>query len=87
MFGNELSRAIGRRHSVELDEGSTVSTLINKLSKLTGSTRAGFLGGFKVGGPNLAVLVNGRNVALGEGVETELRDGDEVVLIPFVVGG
>jgi molybdopterin synthase sulfur carrier subunit len=37
--------------------------------------------------PNTLVLVNGREISVLAGLETKLKDGDEVVLIPFVHGG
>ncbi len=37
--------------------------------------------------PNNIILVNGREIASLKGLETELRDGDEVVLIPLIHGG
>jgi molybdopterin synthase sulfur carrier subunit len=37
--------------------------------------------------PNTLVLVNGREISVLDGLETKLKDGDEVVLIPFVHGG
>jgi molybdopterin synthase sulfur carrier subunit len=37
--------------------------------------------------PNALVLVNGREISVLDGLETKLKDGDEVVLIPFVHGG
>ena len=36
---------------------------------------------------NTLVLVNGREISVLDGLETKLKDGDEVVLIPFVHGG
>jgi molybdopterin synthase sulfur carrier subunit len=36
---------------------------------------------------NALVLVNGREISVLNGLETELQDGDEVVLVPFVHGG
>jgi molybdopterin synthase sulfur carrier subunit len=37
--------------------------------------------------PNTLILVNGREISVLDGLETKLKDGDEVVLIPFVHGG
>jgi molybdopterin synthase sulfur carrier subunit len=37
--------------------------------------------------PNNVVLVNGREINSLKGLETELHDGDEVVMIPVVHGG
>jgi len=38
-------------------------------------------------GPNALILVNGREIGVLDGVETKVRDGDEVVLVPVVHGG
>jgi molybdopterin converting factor small subunit len=40
-----------------------------------------------VGGGDLAILVNGRNVELLDGLMTALRDGDEVVILVPTSGG
>lgn len=37
--------------------------------------------------PNALILVNGREISALDGLETKLKDGDKVVLIPFVHGG
>jgi len=37
--------------------------------------------------PNTLILVNGREISVLNGLETKLKDGDEVVLVPFVHGG
>ena len=36
---------------------------------------------------NSLILVNGREISVLNGVETELCDGDEVVFVPVVHGG
>jgi molybdopterin synthase sulfur carrier subunit len=36
---------------------------------------------------NVLVLVNGREISVLNGLETNLQDGDEVVLVPVVHGG
>jgi len=36
---------------------------------------------------NTLILVNGREISVLDGLETTLKDGDEVVLISFVHGG
>jgi molybdopterin synthase sulfur carrier subunit len=36
---------------------------------------------------NTLVLVNGMEISVLNGLETKLKDGDEVVLVPFVHGG
>lgn len=37
--------------------------------------------------PNALILVNGREIGVLNGLETKLKDYDEVVLVPFVHGG
>jgi len=37
--------------------------------------------------PNALVLVNGREISVLKGLETALKDGDEVVFVPVVHGG
>lgn len=86
VFG-DLARPLGRRHALELDEGATVGTLTSRMAQEAGLKRQGYLGSYKVGGSELAILVNGRNIDLIDGVETVLRDGDEVVLLPPSAGG
>lgn len=86
IFG-ELATVLGRKHIVELDEGSTVTTLASRIAEKKGVTRQGYLGRYRLGGDELAVLVNGRNIHLLGGVDTVLRDGDEVVIFPPAAGG
>jgi len=37
--------------------------------------------------PKNVILVNGREINSLDGLETELHDGDEIVLIPLIHGG
>lgn len=37
--------------------------------------------------PNALILVNGKEVGVLEGLETEVKEGDEIVLIPVSHGG
>jgi molybdopterin synthase sulfur carrier subunit len=37
--------------------------------------------------PYVKVLVNGKNVSDLKGLKTELKDGDEVTIVPAIVGG
>ena len=86
VFG-ELTQLLGRRHTLELDEGVTVGTLTSRMADEAGLKRQGYLGSYKVGGSELAILVNGRNIDLLDGVRTALQDGDDVVLLPPSAGG
>jgi len=86
LFG-DVAEMVGSKHTVELDEGSSVLSLTNYIQRDSGRTRGGYLGEFKVGGPDLGIMVNGKNIDLLDGVETKLCDEDDVVIMPFVVGG
>lgn len=85
VFG-DISAIIGRRHEVELAEGATITTIAAKIGEKTGQHQ-GYLGEFRVGGKDLAILVNGKNIDMMDGTKTKLRDGDEVVVMQPTVGG
>jgi MoaD family protein len=86
LFG-DVSEAVGSKHVIELDDHSTILTLTNHIQRESGHSRSGYLGGFKVGGPDLAIMLNGKNIHLLDGLETILSDEDDVVIMPFVAGG
>lgn len=86
LFG-DVSEQVGKKHEIELDDHATVISLTNKIQEKSGFSRLGHLGRFKVGGADLAIMVNGKNIALLEDEKTRLKPGDEVVIMPFVVGG
>lgn len=86
VFG-ELKEILGSRHNLELDVGATVSSLANRLADRVGLKRQGYIGEYKVGGGDMAIILNGRNVELLDGLETALKDGDEVVFLIPTSGG
>jgi molybdopterin synthase sulfur carrier subunit len=83
----DLVPVIGRKHSLELDDDATVGTLTSKIARKAGQKRRGYLGNYRIIGGDLAILVNGRNIDLLEGLKTPLSDGDEVVFMPPAAGG
>ncbi|UCH57009.1 MAG: MoaD/ThiS family protein [Candidatus Bathyarchaeota archaeon] len=86
VFG-DLVPVLGRNHIVDLEDGETVGSLTNRMAGKAGLKRRGYLGNYRVSGGDLAILVNGRNIDLLEGLETSLQDGDEIVLMPPAAGG
>lgn len=86
VFG-DLVPVLGRRHTIMLGEGATVGTLASRIAKQAGLRHQGYLGNYRVGGGDLAVLVNGRNIDLLDGIKTALKGGDEVVILPPAAGG
>jgi len=82
-----VAATINKRHVIEISENATVLAIIRTIQERAGQTRRACLGEFKIGGPDLAILVNGRNIALLNGLDTVLSDEDEIVIMPFVSGG
>ncbi len=37
--------------------------------------------------PNALILVNGKEISVLQGLDTEVKDGDEIVLVPVSHGG
>jgi len=86
LFG-DVAESVGSKHTIELEDNATVINLTNIIQRNAGLTRGGYLGDFKVGGPDLAIMVNGKNIQLLDGLQTRLRDDADVVIMPFIVGG
>ena len=85
-FGR-LAELLGSDTIFELEAGSRVQDLISRLRAGTGSFREGFLRRYEVGEPELTILLNGRNILTLKKLQTPLRDGDVVVLLPPFIGG
>jgi MoaD family protein len=85
VFG-EISDDIGKKHVQDLEDGVTVGVLLERLSKVTGQ-RNGYLGEFKIGATDIAVLLNGKNVELIDGLATKLKNEDEIVILQPTAGG
>lgn len=69
-------------------EATSVREVLSSLCVTYGDTLRRHL--FTPGGQlqeTIAVLVNGRNIRFVQGLDTELRSGDVVTLIPPVAGG
>jgi len=74
---------------VKLEKPSTVRKIIEKLIEAFSSE-------FKLTlvdpeledpRPNALILVNGQEISVLQGLETEVEDGDEIVLVPVSHGG
>ncbi len=85
-FG-DLMRLLGNESIVELEVDARLTDLVSKLAEKTGNQRRGFLGHYDVRGPDLVILLNGRNIHTLEKLVTSLKDGDVVTLLPPLVGG
>jgi len=67
---------------------SSVGEVVNELVKEVPDIKRSLIDQqFEDPRPNALILVNGREIGVLNGLETKLKDGDEVVLVPVVHGG
>jgi len=85
VFG-EISDDIGKKHYPDLEDGVTIGVLLERLSKSSGQ-RNGYLGEFRIGDTDIAVLLNGKNIELIDGLATKLKNEDEIVILQPTAGG
>ncbi len=85
IFG-ELSEILGNRHVLEIESDSMIGVALDMLVGLTGQ-KEGYFGEYQVGGADVAILVNGRNIELLKGLMTPIKDGDEIVILIPTSGG
>jgi len=76
---DKLERLIPSK--INLEEGSSVSQLIDKLRSILGKSD------FEQFFTGVAIVVNGKFVSKSENRTRTLSDGDEVIFIPLVGGG
>lgn len=77
---------LGKEIDVDIIEGAAIEDLLQQLCSKYEGLRARLFDeiGLK---EDVNILVNGTNITSLKGIKTELRDGDEVVLIPAAIGG
>jgi MoaD family protein len=70
-------------------EKSTVQAMMQKLAdSLPKEAKKLFLDSdFTYLGPNMLILINGKEISILKGLETEIKEDDEVVVIPVSHGG
>jgi len=83
-----FSQAIPDYFEIDLEEGSPVETLLNRIRERVSLENLGqgslaFLNNTGA----LVVLLNGMSIYTLSGWETRLRNGDEVSLLPMFAGG
>jgi MoaD family protein len=87
-FIGALRHASGGNTQVVDCAECTVKELIEKLSGSSPDLKPNLVGGEGENvRPNSLVLVNGREISVLNGLDTVLKDDDEVVFIPVVHGG
>ncbi len=69
-------------------EGCSVKELVQRITFQLPEMRRNLIAEeTKESRPNSLILVNGREISVLSGLETALKDGDEVVFVPVVHGG
>jgi MoaD family protein len=66
---------------------TSISELIIGLNEKLVKTKLNLIEQLDVKRPNALILVNGREISVLNGLKTKLKDGDEIVFIPYVHGG
>ena len=87
-FGMVRETVPSHELEVKLDVCGTVEELLGRLTEQYGPAfgRAVRQGDGQIW-PSVAVLVNGQNITLMSGLETGLAHGDNVVILPVILGG
>ena len=72
----------------EDEEGLPLRKLIDSINAKIPTIASSLLDGpFADAKPNALMLVNGREISVLKGLDTNVKDGDEIVFIPVVHGG
>jgi molybdopterin converting factor small subunit len=86
----ELKPVLGARSvDVDLTDGSTLRDLLGRMDEVSEGKLSAHL--FQAGTdllfPYINIMVNGQSTLFLAGMETLLKEGDEVLLLPLVSGG
>jgi molybdopterin converting factor small subunit len=74
-----------KRFQMKLDKPATVRTLVTKLAEtLSPEFKHTFLDGSRL---NSLILVGGKEISVLQGLETSVRDSEEIVLVPIAHSG
>ncbi|MEM2539552.1 MAG: MoaD/ThiS family protein [Candidatus Bathyarchaeia archaeon] len=84
-----LKKISGRdRVSLDLDEGLRLREVIERILEEINSLKDVLLDPeLRDPRPNIIVLVNGKDISVLDGLDTQIKDGDEIVFIPIIHGG
>jgi len=88
-FFGALRTASGKGNfAVQVKEAVSVREIMNKIvEELPRLKRTLIVPQLKNPRPNALILVNGKEISVLKGLETMLKDGDEIVLVPITHGG
>jgi len=87
-FIGSLRKESGSKELALDNKEGTLLELINKLTQQIPALRRNLLDEqLDTPKPNALILVNGKEISVLNGLETKVKDGDEVVFVPVVHGG
>ena len=86
IFG-EIATIFGSTHIIEIQEHSSILSVIHKIQRKASSSATDRLGSLRIGSPDLTIMINGKNIDLINGVKTIVHDKDDIIIMPHVVGG
>lgn len=88
LFGDIAALAGQSTLAVDLGDHADVAALLAALDRTTGrAVSASVLFNPQTIHPAVAVLVNGSNILLGQGLQSPLNEGDQVSVMPLISGG
>ena len=85
-----FQRLSGKKsYDLNLQEPATVKDVVTKLSETFSNKFKRILIDTQLGDPrpNALILVGGKEISVLQGLETEVKDAEEIVLVPMVHGG
>ena len=86
----DLQQAIGQRQTeIDLCDETSVEDFLSHLKERWGDKLSGHLFDADNGAvlPHVRIMVNGQTIQFLEGMETLLKEGDEVLILPPASGG
>jgi len=88
-FLGALRHASGKDNvALECKDNVSVLDVVNMIEEMVPALRRNLLDEqLETPMPNALILVNGREISALDGLETKVKDGDEVVFVPVVHGG
>ncbi|MHA1994874.1 MAG: ubiquitin-like small modifier protein 1 [Candidatus Hodarchaeales archaeon] len=86
-FGAFKQATQQRDIEITLTKGSTVTVLLGKIIGKYPSLQGLMLDKNLQLGGWVVILINGRNMAIFDGIDTQLNEGDVIAIFPPVAGG
>jgi molybdopterin synthase sulfur carrier subunit len=74
--------------TMECEKDASIMSLVETLTSQTPALRRNLLDEhLETPKPNALIIINGREISVLNGLDTKVKDGDEIVFVPVVHGG